>query len=125
MGFISPAFLQGAEASTIDPYPYSFKASNPTIASIPWIISLAFGKIRTGKIESCGRIDNACKFWLFAPERISAPGENARDPQIAAGVLREVIAVWEAEDGKNQVIQTSTKPFENDSRKTYHALQPP
>ena len=45
-----------------------------------------------------------------APASISAPGGDARSPQLTTGPDGTVIVVWQHGEGVNQVIQSSTRP---------------
>lgn len=114
---ITPAFLQCEYASTIDPYPYSFKASNPSIMIDSLDNITCIWESSDGGNPSIEGMTAAINTGFSPAEGISVLGQNAQHPQIASGVFREAIAVWESFDGKNHVIQTSIRPFGKDWEK--------
>jgi hypothetical protein len=48
--------------------------------------------------------------WQEIPDNLSLPGQNADRPQIFIAANGSALAVWKAYDGKNWVIQSSTRP---------------
>jgi hypothetical protein len=51
----------------------------------------------------------AAPAWL-SPTDLSAPGQEANDPQIAVDGAGNAVAIWERSNGTNLIIQSATRP---------------
>jgi hypothetical protein len=85
-------------------------ASEPTVAVLANGEAIALWRRFDGSenlIEG-----SACQVggtWSTTPVALSAPGQNAADPQVASGGGATAVAVWQRFNGANEVIQSTAR----------------
>ncbi len=64
-----------------------------------------------GLLWAPGKVQAAPQFpWVLPPADLSVPGEDAGDPEIAAGPDGTTTVVWQRMDGPDRFIQSRTRP---------------